>query len=343
MARTTLMMVAARTKLIVKSGFNNYDVCFNPYVGCEFGCKYCYVRFFVKDKERGWGDFVRIREHVVDDLPKELGKGSVRIKDGRIQALDADGSPVIDERGRAVMVDRHVVLPIPSLRLVIGTMTDPYQPAEVKHRITRTALEMFSGNDFPRFRKVGIFTRSPLVLQDIELIKKLPSPRVHVTLSPYPDHVTRIIEPMTASAERRWQIIERLLEAGIRVHVNVAPVMPGLSEPMVEEWVQRLSKLPVAEYFVDPMQPYRDSFLAFAEACNGVAGIDWSRINDIMTDKDRYHEWKVGFKNLWDSFRVKYAVPTSKTLPIWCDHENDVWVDMRTDKQMDMRLYGDEA
>ena len=64
--------VASRGKLISKTGFKNYDICLNTYVGCQFGCTYCYVRFFIKDDNKEWGKFVRLRHHVADKLPKEL-------------------------------------------------------------------------------------------------------------------------------------------------------------------------------------------------------------------------------------------------------------------------------
>jgi len=63
---------ARKTNLIVKSGFSGYDHCLNPYVGCQFGCRYCYVRFFIKDKNHEWGEFVRVRSYIRDRLPTDL-------------------------------------------------------------------------------------------------------------------------------------------------------------------------------------------------------------------------------------------------------------------------------
>lgn len=341
--RTTLVTVAPQTSIITKTGFSNYDVCLNSYVGCEFACEYCYVRFFIKDEKREWGDFVRVRHHLADNLPKELKKGTVKTSDGREPAYNKDGTPKLDENGRHATKPRHQTRAINDLRLVLGTMTDPYQPVEAKYRITRTALQILTDQTNPQFKKVGIFTRSPLVLQDIDLIKKLPNPRIHFTVTPFPDEVTRVIEPKTAPAERRWQIIEKLLDAGIRVHVNIAPIMPILSEPLLEKWAERISKLPVAEYFVDPMQPYKESFQAFERACSKIPDLDWNKIKTIMTDKDKYLDWKTDYRKRWETERNKHAHHNPQTLPIWCDHEYKTWIDMRTNTQMDNRNYGDEA
>lgn len=343
MAKKALVMVAPRTKVLTKSTFKNYDVCMNPYVGCEFGCSYCYVRFFIKDKQRPWGEFVRVREHLEEVLPKELAKGQIKLADGREPVLNDEGTITLNEKGKPASKPHHKYLAISDARLVLGTMTDPYQPAEVKHRITRTALQILTRPSVPQFKKVGIFTRSPLVLQDLDLITKLPMARVHFTITPYPSTVMRAIEPFSPMTERRWDTVKKLKEAGLRVHVNVSPIMPGLSESFIEEWVQRLAELKVDEYFVDPMQPYKESFVAFKEACATVPGLDWSKIEETMLDKDQYLDWKFDYFQRWNDARKKVEHLVPDQLPIWSDHENKVWVDMRTGQQMNCRAYGSES
>lgn len=248
MPKATLS-VAAKGTIITKSAFNGYDCCANTYVGCQFACSYCYVRALVKDKDHEWGEFVRLRLHLGEALPRQLAKGSISLG-----------------KGKRIDIDKA--------RLVIGTMTDPYQPAEVKHKITRTALEILTNPNTPQFQKVGIFTRSPLVTRDIDLIAKLPQARVHVTITPYPHDVMRALEPYSARTEIRWKLIKELKQAGLRVHVNVAPVMPLISEQFVDEFVQRLVELQPAEFFWDPMQPYDASFEAFKTACQQT-NLDW--------------------------------------------------------------------
>lgn len=290
---------ARRGKLIQPSGFKNYDVCLNTYVGCQFGCKYCYVRFFVKDKEYDWGQFVRVRDFVTDKLPKELPK--------------YDGQ-----------------------RLVIGTMTDPYQPQERKSGVTRKALKAIlrAGN----LNKVGIFTRSPIILDDLDLIKELPRARVHFTITPYPRNILTKIEPIPIHTNARFDTVSKLKEAGIRVHVNVAPTLPVWSEPYIESWAKKLSEIGVDEFFVDPMQAYRESFMATFDACKDEE--EWPQISRIVLDKQGYNDWKDKFGERWIEVWRKYD--NGKTLAIWSDHVRHVWINMSTGKQMDHKEYGDD-
>ncbi len=183
-----LLTIARKGSLITETGFSGYDFCLNTYVGCQFGCAYCYVRWFIKDKQRPWGEFVRRREHVVKRLPKELPD-------------------------------------IVGQRLVLGTMTDPYQPEERKHRLTRKALGIISKSK-TKPRKIGIFTRSPIILDDIELLQKLPRMKVHFTIPPIPRDVSVKIEQIPIQMNARFSVIKQLKQAGIIVAVNFAPCNP---------------------------------------------------------------------------------------------------------------------
>lgn len=338
----TTLSVANRSSLLAKSTFKNYDVCLNSYVGCQFGCTYCYVRFFIKDPNHDWGDFVRVRAHMEDKLPKELAKGFIKLANGKEPVIE-NGEPVLNEKGKPKTKTKFKVLPIEESRLVLGTMTDPYQPAERKHRITRKALKILLDNQTPTPKKVGIFTRSPIILDDIDLIKQLPKARVHFTVTPFPPKILRAIEGIAPKTQRRWEVIKELKQAGIRVHVNVAPVMPLISEGFAKEFTQKLTELQVDEYFVDPMQPYKEAFESFRKACSTQTDLDWPTIESIMLDKQKYLDWKFDFFTDWNQHRQKVQHLAPDQLPIWCDHENKVWVNMLTGQQMSHRHYGDEA
>jgi DNA repair photolyase len=290
---------ARRGTLVVRSTFSNYDRCMNPYVGCQFGCKYCYVRFFIKDKEHDWGQFVRTRDHIHDKLIRELPKHAGQ-------------------------------------RLVLGTMTDPYQPQEKKKELTRTALQVIAENG--QFSKVGIYTRSPLVLRDIDLIKQLPRGRVHFTITPFPREVLKKLEPIPVPTDARFKTVRKLKEAGIRVHVNVSPILPVWSEPYREPFLQQLSEIGVDEFFVDPMQPYKQSAEAVFEAVQDEP--DWPKVRELLLDKERYNAWKDWQQELWPETWQRLNNDT--TLAIWCDHERKVWINMKNGEQMDWTRYGDD-
>jgi len=296
-----LISIARKGHIITESTFKGYDYCLNPYVGCQFGCNYCYVRFFIKDPKKPWGEFVRTRDHIRTRLPRELAQ-------------------VADHR------------------LVLGTMTDPYQPEERKSRLTRTALEMILAEK-KKPKKVGIFTRSPIVLDDIDLIRQLPRARVHFSITPFPREVMVKIEKIAVQTKTRWDCISKLKEAGIRVHVNVAPAIPHLSDPMTTVFCDRLAEYKVDEFFVDPMQAYSDSFTSLEAAMKGDPL--WLQVAHTMQDRARFDAWKAQYRKDWEVAWAKKGNPPG-TLAIWCDHISHVWTDMVTGKALNPRTYGDD-
>lgn len=315
-------LVATRSKLIVKSTFKGYDACLNPYVGCQFGCKYCYVRFFIKDPHGDWGEFVRRREHIKDKLPKEIEKGYIRIPTGKIK----------DDEGKSKTLFTNI--DNKDARLVVGTMTDPYMPIERKHRLTRAALEILPTANY---NKVGIFTRSPIVLEDLDLIKNLPRARVHFSITPYKKETLQKIEPIAIMTSRRFETIKAIKEAGIRVHVNVAPAIPIYSDGLEAEFCQKLADAKVDEFFVDPMQGYDQSFKATKEALKGDKC--WPKVEKIMQNKERYQEWKDGYRDRWRQAWAEHGC--EETLPIWCDHISHVWQNLQTGDPLNPRRYND--
>lgn len=300
-ARLLTVSDATRSKVITPSKFSGYDCCLNPYVGCQFGCSYCYVRFFVKDPERQWGEFVRLRRHLVDRLPYDIAT----------------------HEGQ---------------RLVMGTMTDPYQPIERRHRLTRAAIRIINQSRH-KFSKVGIYTRSPVVLDDLDDISKLPRARVHFTITPYPANVLVKLEPIAIRTNARFKVVEKIKRAGIRVHVNVAPAIPLIStREQVLEFADQLANIGVHEFFVDPMQAYPSSFDATFRALQDMP--EWSQIATIMSNVWQYDQWKEVYKNWWLAAWAKHK--DKPILPIWADHARQTWIDMRTCGTMSRRLYGDD-
>jgi len=301
MPHKTEVSVANKSKLITDTGFKGYDYCLNPYVGCQYGCAYCYVQFFVTDKKLQWGEFVRTRDHLLHKLPKEIPNV-------------ANGS-----------------------RLVIGTMTDPFQPVERKYKLTNSALSIITNKDLPQFNKVGIFTRSPIILDSLDLIVQLPKPVVHFTITPYPPEMMRKIEPYSTITKTRWKVVKALKDSGIRVHVNVAPLLPTLSEEFIEPFIQQLTDINVDEYFVDPMQAYPQAVEHLKKNIGSCK--EWDEIHKIITNKKEYSIWKQAYYQAWDEIRQKYQHNAPDQLPIWSDHQNHVWINMITKVQMNPKDY----
>lgn len=293
---------ATTGKILVESKFSGYDTCINPYVGCEFGCSYCYVRQFVKDDKYEWGQFVRTRDHLYTKLASEITK----IQD--------------------------------KTRLVIGTMTDPYQPQEKKRRLTRRSLILIT-EQVNKFSKVGIFTRSPMIIDDLPLIRNLPKCRVHYTVTPYQRDTIKRIEPIPVTMEARFRTMRKLHDGGVRIQANIAPAIPVLSDGLTAHIASELASIGVAEFFVDPMQAYSASFTALQASIGDTK--EWPEVYRIMSNKSEYIKWKSWYKDQW--FEAWKKVGSEYTLPIWSDHVNQTWIDMRTGLDMSKRAYGDDV
>ena len=170
----------------------------NPYMGCEHRCAFCYVRAYEKRADRAYDDrygrALRIKTNVAEVLRRELARPGWK---------------------------RETV--------VIGAATDPYQPAEGRYRLTRACLRAFT--DFAN--PVGLITRGPLIVRDVDVLTALARrAEVGITFSipTLDEDVWRKTEPGTAHPRQRLRAIERLVAAGIRVGVGMAPILPGLSD-----------------------------------------------------------------------------------------------------------------
>jgi DNA repair photolyase len=170
----------------------------NPYRGCYHGCAYCYAR----------------------PTHEYLGFGA---------GTDFERKILVKKRAPELL---RKALSRPSWRrqtIVFSGNTDCYQPLEASYRITRGCLEVCDELSNP----AHIITKAPLIERDIDVLVRLAERRlVGVTLSiPFWDaNTARIVEPGVATPQRRMLAVERLVQAGIPVSVNVAPVIPGLAD-----------------------------------------------------------------------------------------------------------------
>ena len=122
--------------------------------------------------------------------------------------------------------------------LTVGVNTDAYQPIEREHRITRSILEVASETHHP----VSLITKNALIERDLDLLVPMAKRKlVNVTFSitTLSNETSRHMEPRASAPMRRLQAVKRLGEAGIPVNVNVAPVIPFLTdhelEPILEQ------------------------------------------------------------------------------------------------------------
>jgi DNA repair photolyase len=122
--------------------------------------------------------------------------------------------------------------------IALGANTDPYQPIEREWKITRGVLEVLAECDHP----FTIVTKSALVERDIDVLAPMAAKgltRVFVSITNLDTDLARKLEPRAAAPYRRFETIKRLTAAGIPVGVLVAPVIPVVTDPFLEEILER--------------------------------------------------------------------------------------------------------
>ena len=159
----------------------------NPYVGCTHACKYCYACFMKRftGHEEPWGTFLDV-------------KYWNKIRDPR----KYDGQTMI-----------------------IGSVTDAYNPQEEQFRRTRAFLEEMQGSKI----NLIITTKSDLVVRDIDLIKTFPDPLVSWSVNTL-DETFKDDMDKAVSIKRRIAAMKRCHEAGIRTTCFISPIFPEITQ-----------------------------------------------------------------------------------------------------------------
>jgi DNA repair photolyase len=168
-----------------------------PYIGCRFGCDYCYVQELTVHRFHGggltWGEYVHPRTGIAEKLATELAR--------------------FEKRGTFDQV-----------AIFMSSTTDPYQGAERRWELTRSCLEVLAA------RPPGLLviqTRSPLVERDFDLIRTLGDRCwLSFTLETDLDEVRRRVTPRCPSVTQRLETLKAALAAGINVQVAVSPCLP---------------------------------------------------------------------------------------------------------------------
>ena len=184
----TIEEIGARSVLMPQGGVPITGYTLNPYSGCGMGCSYCYVMKYphIRDKPLPWGTWVEPKMNA----PFLLGKA------------------------RAQMWGRGIF---------IGSATDPYQYIERQYRLTRRCLKVILESN-PK--SVVIHTRSPVILDDLELLREFGNRlRVGFSVPTDDDRVRRKLEPHAPRIEVRLKTMRRLREGGITVLGSLTPLL----------------------------------------------------------------------------------------------------------------------
>lgn len=263
-----LVVIEERPKTILREN-NSPDLPFrwslNPYRGCTHACAYCYARAF--------------HEYL------DMGAGS-----------DFERKIVIKPTAATQLRERFQNTSWKGDRIVFSGVTDCYQPIERKHELTRACLEVCAEYRNP----IGIITRSPLILRDIEILQQMArhdAVEVHISIPILDERLARVIEPGAPPPSARLQTIRHLADAGVPVGISMAPILPGINDHAIPAtleaakdagamwaWTQlvRLSD-PVAQVFENRLRsslPHRaDAIMARIRRARGgkLNERDWHR------------------------------------------------------------------
>ena len=262
----------------------------NPYRGCEHGCAYCYARPTHETLGMNAGlDFetkVLVKQEAVSLLRKELNKKSWQ--------------PEI---------------------IVISGVTDCYQPAERKFRLTRGILEVLLEARQP----LGMVTKNALIVRDLDLLSELARHNlvnVAISVTTLDAELARTLEPRTATPAARLRAIRELSAAGVPVRAMLAPVIPGITDTEIPAILQAakeagahaashvMLRLPlnVAPIFVEWLKTHRPKaakrVLSLIREMRG-GKLNDSRWGSRMSGSGSYAE---GIHATFDLFAQKYGL-----------------------------------
>ena len=195
----------------------------SAYLGCGFGqttCGlYCYAQFLpswsFRSPVAGWGGAVEVKTNAARLLEQAL----------------AAMKPAVRRR----------------LRILMSGSTDPYQPLERRHQLTRQCLEVFAR--YPDLDLLLIQTRSPLAERDVPLLEDIPYAWLSVTIETDDQAYLKRLKggPLLS---KRWELVRRASDAGICTQIAVSPC---LAYSGVETFGQQLLQSGAQRLVVDSL------------------------------------------------------------------------------------------
>ena len=171
-----------------KTKMKSLDYVVNPYVGCPHKCVYCYASYMSSFSKHteGWGNFLDVKS-----TNKKINPRKVKDK-----------------------------------KVMISTVTDPYNKYEEKYCVTRSVLEQFVGTE----AKITILTKSDLVLRDIDILKQLKSVEVGLTICMLDEQLKKKLEPKSPSIAQRIEALKVLKQNGIKTVCYISPFIPEVTD-----------------------------------------------------------------------------------------------------------------
>lgn len=215
----------------------------NPYRGCSHGCIYCYAvrtHYYLKSSPDAFSQDIYAKINCAEVLDKELQR--------------------FEKRER-------------KSTLIIGNVSDAYQPIEMKYHLTRQILNTCLKYHYPCF----IETKSPLILEDIDLLEKLGKQGligVGMTVTSYDEEFTRLMEPYVPRKKYfdsynpighlRILTLNKMSSVGVDTYLHITPYFPFITEKDLEQIVRDASDAKVRSIIMAPLElthSIRDRFI----------------------------------------------------------------------------------
>lgn len=231
----------------------DYDFVINPYTGCTHKCLYCYAEFMKRfsKHEEEWGDFVDI-------------KNATR----PINLVKLDGASIL-----------------------LSSVTDPYNAAEKKHKITKNILEQIKHANI----KLNIVTKSDLVLRDIDLLKQFKDVSVAFSIATLDETLKQEIEPCSPSIKEKLDALKKLHKKGIKTIVYMSPIFPEITK---YKDIIDATKDFTDEYWIENLNlrgTFRPKVINFINE-------RYPQYNDLYRDIYKYH-----INRYWDEKEVEIS------------------------------------
>lgn len=215
-------LLEAKT-ILTKSGLPGSDWVINPYNGCLFACMYCYAAQIARWKhpDEVWGTYLDVKINAPELLKAELEKLEKRFGKKDFGSI------------------------------FFSSVTDPYVGLEAKYQLTRKCLEVLA--DFGYSGTIAIQTKSPLVIKDIDVLKRLKKVTVGFTVTTLDDKVSRFLETKAPPVSLRLKALKELHEAEINTYAFIGPILPHFTsnKTKINELLDKLQEVGVTEVWFE--------------------------------------------------------------------------------------------
>ncbi len=192
----------------------------------------------------------------------------------------------------------------------LGGITDSYQPAERECKLMPRVLELLARYKVP----VTLSTKSPLILRDIDLLKKVNEAggiKTAFTITTLDKITAALIEPNAPCPNERIDAVKELKKQGLLCGVHLMPIIPYLSSNQSSlEAVFSAAKDAGADYVLAGALNLKGATKkGFYDSVRQAFPSEFSKIKEIYLNKHAYREYKNDLDKKLGWLRKKYKLP----------------------------------